>query len=51
METVIRADRGWGAMPTSDGLTLLVVRWPIAEAAAYKADIEANYLKTLEMAP
>jgi flavin-dependent dehydrogenase len=51
METVIRADRGWGAMPTNDGLTLLVIGWPIAEAAAYKADIEANYLATLELAP
>jgi len=51
METVVRSDRAWGAIPTNDGLTLLVVGWPIAEAAAYKADIEANYLKTLEMAP
>ena len=37
MEIVIRPDRGWGAMPTNDGLTLLVVGWPAAEAAAYKA--------------
>ena len=49
--TVIRPDRGWGAFPTNDGLTLLVVGWPYAEAAAYKADIEANYLRTLELAP
>ena len=38
-------------MPTNDGLTMLVVGWPTAEAAAYKADVEANYLKTLELAP
>ena len=38
-------------LPTNDGLTLLVVGWPYAEATAYKADVEANYLKTLELAP
>jgi 2-polyprenyl-6-methoxyphenol hydroxylase-like FAD-dependent oxidoreductase len=51
METIIRPDRGWGCMPTHDGLTLLVVGWPIAEATAYKADVEANYRKTIELAP
>jgi 2-polyprenyl-6-methoxyphenol hydroxylase-like FAD-dependent oxidoreductase len=51
VETVIRPDRGWAALPTNDGLTLLVVGWPYAEAAAYKADIEGNYRKTLELAP
>ena len=51
METVIRPDRGWGAFPTNDDLTLLVLGWPYAEANAYKTDVEANYLKTLELAP
>jgi 2-polyprenyl-6-methoxyphenol hydroxylase-like FAD-dependent oxidoreductase len=51
METYIRPDRGWAAMPTNDGLTLVVVGWPYAEAAAYKADAEGNYLKTLELVP
>ena len=50
-EITIRPDRGWAALPTNDGLTLLVVGWPYAEATAYKADVEANYLKTLELAP
>jgi flavin-dependent dehydrogenase len=49
--TVIRPDRGWGAFPTNDGLTLVVVGWPYAEAATYKADIEGNYLCTFELAP
>jgi 2-polyprenyl-6-methoxyphenol hydroxylase-like FAD-dependent oxidoreductase len=49
--TVSRPGRGWAAIPTSDGLTVLVVGWPVAEAAAYKADIEANYLATLELVP
>jgi flavin-dependent dehydrogenase len=50
-EIVIRPDRGWGTFSTNDGLTLLVVGWPYAESAAYKTDVEANYLKTLELAP
>jgi 2-polyprenyl-6-methoxyphenol hydroxylase-like FAD-dependent oxidoreductase len=49
--TWIRPDRGWAAIPTNDGLTLLVLGWPYAEAAAYKADVEGNYLATLELAP
>jgi flavin-dependent dehydrogenase len=28
-----------------------VVGWPNAESSAYKSDVEANYLKTLELAP
>ena len=51
MQTVIRPDRGWAALPTNDGLTLLVMGWPYAESAAFKADVEANYLKTLELVP
>jgi flavin-dependent dehydrogenase len=50
-ETVVRPNRGWGAAPTNDGLTMLVVGWPEAEATAYKADAEANYLSTLDAAP
>ena len=51
METTIRPDRGWGLFPTNDDLTLLVVGWPYAESTAYKNDVEANYLKTLELSP
>jgi flavin-dependent dehydrogenase len=50
-QTVARPDRGWAAAPTNDGLTMLVVGWPFAEASAFKGDVEANYLKTLELAP
>ncbi len=49
--TVARPDRGWGAIPTNDGLTLVVVGWPAAEARAYRADIEGNYLRTLDLVP
>ena len=50
-EIVIRPDRGFAALPTNDGLTMLVVGWPAAELPAFKADIEGNYLKTVELAP
>jgi 2-polyprenyl-6-methoxyphenol hydroxylase-like FAD-dependent oxidoreductase len=51
METYIRPDRGFAAAPTNDGLTMVVAGWPYAEATAYKADVEANFLMTLELAP
>ena len=50
-EIVVRPMRGWGAAPTNDGLTMVVVGWPYAEADAYKADVEANFLATLDLAP
>jgi 2-polyprenyl-6-methoxyphenol hydroxylase-like FAD-dependent oxidoreductase len=49
--TVARPHRGWGAIPTNDGLTLIVVGWPAAEAGAYRADVEGNYLRTLDLVP
>ena len=51
MERIIRPNRGWAAIPTNDGLTIVVVGWPAAESHAYRTDIEANYLATLELAP
>jgi flavin-dependent dehydrogenase len=50
-EIYIRPDRGFAAVATNDDLTMLVVGWPVAEKDAYRADIEANYLKTLDLAP
>jgi 2-polyprenyl-6-methoxyphenol hydroxylase-like FAD-dependent oxidoreductase len=50
-EIYIRPYRGWGACHTNDGLTMVVQGWPIAEADAFKADPEGNFLKTLEMVP
>ena len=48
-EVFVRPDRGWGALPTNDGLTLVVVGWPADEATAYRADVEGNFLKTLDL--
>jgi flavin-dependent dehydrogenase len=51
LEVYIRPDRGFGAIPTNDGQTIVVVGWPYAETSAYKQDVEANYFKTMELAP
>jgi flavin-dependent dehydrogenase len=46
-----REHRGFGVLPTHDGLTCIIVGWPHDEFHAYRADIEGNYFKTLELAP
>jgi flavin-dependent dehydrogenase len=46
-----REHRGFGAIPTHDGLTCIVVGWPQEEFPAFRADVERNYRKTLELAP
>jgi flavin-dependent dehydrogenase len=43
--------RGMGVLPTHDGLTCIVVGWPHDEFHAFRADIEGNFLQTLELAP
>lgn len=50
-ESYIRPDRGWGVVPTHDGLTLVVIGWPYREFEAHKRDVEAAYLATAELAP
>ncbi|HET6775223.1 MAG TPA: NAD(P)/FAD-dependent oxidoreductase [Acidimicrobiales bacterium] len=50
-ETAVRPDRGVAAIPTNDDLTLVIAGWPAAEATTYRADVEANYLATVELAP
>lgn len=46
-----REHRGFGALPTHHGLTGIIVGWPHDEFHAYRADVEGNFLKTLELAP
>jgi len=50
-EISVRPERGWAALPTNDGLTLLVVGWPFAEHSANKHDVEGNFLKALTLSP
>ncbi len=50
-ECYVRPDRGFACAPTNDGLTMLVCGWPYAEARAYKADVEANFMATMALVP
>lgn len=50
-ETWIRPHRGFAAVPTHDGLTLVIAGWPHAEMDANKDDIEGHYLETLALSP
>ncbi len=46
-----RERRGFGVLPTHQGLACIIVGWPHEEFHAFRADIEGNFLKTLELAP
>ncbi|RAQ94171.1 NAD(P)/FAD-dependent oxidoreductase [Thermogemmatispora tikiterensis] len=46
-----RERRGFGVLPTHQGLTCIVVGWPHEEFHTYRADVEGNFLKTLDLAP
>ena len=51
VETVVRSDRGYAAIPTNDGLTLVLCGCPQVQAREFRRDIEANYLAAIERAP
>jgi flavin-dependent dehydrogenase len=50
-EYYIRPGRAFGVVRTNDGLVCLPVGWTYNEFTQYRADIEGNYLETLELAP
>ena len=50
-ENFIRGDRGFAAWPTNDGLTLLIMGWPISQFEENRKDIEGTFMKGLELAP
>jgi flavin-dependent dehydrogenase len=50
-EVYVRPQRGWGTIPTHDGLTLVVQGWPYAEFEKNKTDVEGNYMRGFELAP
>ncbi|HEU4918844.1 MAG TPA: FAD-dependent monooxygenase, partial [Candidatus Limnocylindrales bacterium] len=46
-----RGDRGFGAVPTNDGLTVALVAWPIEAFEANRRDLLGNYLAAFEADP
>ena len=50
-EAYDRGDRAWAAWPTNDGLTLVIVGWPIAQFDENKHDFEGHYLRAFDRAP
>jgi flavin-dependent dehydrogenase len=50
-EIHVMGGRAISAYPTNDDLVCVSVQWPATEAAAFRADLEANFLHTLELAP
>jgi 2-polyprenyl-6-methoxyphenol hydroxylase-like FAD-dependent oxidoreductase len=50
-EVWIRPERSFATIATNDGLTCLVVTWPRSELVANRADVEGNYMRTLDLAP
>jgi flavin-dependent dehydrogenase len=50
-ETYVRPRRGMAVIPTNDGLSLVIVGWPYAEANDFKRNPEGNYLATLDLVP
>ena len=41
----------FGIAPTNEGLTVVVTIWPKEKFHTYRADIEGNFLRTLDLAP
>jgi 2-polyprenyl-6-methoxyphenol hydroxylase-like FAD-dependent oxidoreductase len=50
-ENYARKQRGFAALDTNDGLTMVVAGWPYAEFEAQKRDLEANFMAVFELAP
>lgn len=50
-DIALRGDRGFAAIPTGGGLTLLLVGYPAMQAAAFRADVEGSYHEALGRLP
>jgi flavin-dependent dehydrogenase len=51
IELYPRDGRMIGAFPTNDGLVCVFVQWPRRELHAFRADVEASYLATIDLIP
>jgi flavin-dependent dehydrogenase len=51
VEMYLRDHRVIIAFPTNDDLVCIVIQWPYREFHAFRADIEGNFLKTVDLVP
>ena len=51
IELYARDGRMVGAFPTNDDLVCVFVQWPRREFHAFRADVEASYLATIDLIP
>lgn len=51
VELYIRPGRMLSAAPTNDGLTLTIAFWPVTEFPRIRANVEGEFMRTLDMAP
>jgi flavin-dependent dehydrogenase len=51
IELYPRDHRMIGAFPTNDGLVCVFVQWPRRDFHVFRADLEANYLATIDLIP
>lgn len=50
-EIHIRPRRGFGAVATHDGLTMVIAGWPYSEFQANKAEVERHFDETIALVP
>jgi flavin-dependent dehydrogenase len=50
-EAYIRPDRAFAAVPTNDGLTIVIANWPHSEFAANRSRVQSEFMRTLELVP
>jgi 2-polyprenyl-6-methoxyphenol hydroxylase-like FAD-dependent oxidoreductase len=50
-EAYVRPDRAFAAVPTNDGLTIVIANWPSSEFAANRTRVQGEFMRTLELVP
>ena len=50
-ELYLLGKRAIGVWPTNDDKTMIYVAWPVAEFDKFRADVDGNYLATIDLVP
>jgi 2-polyprenyl-6-methoxyphenol hydroxylase-like FAD-dependent oxidoreductase len=51
IELFVREHCAFGAVPTNDGLHLVMVNWPTARFPEVRSDIEGHFMRALDLSP